>query len=294
MFEDEVVEEKISLLECYCKDCDTKFFISNKNKFNTCIFCNSNNIEKIDTSVNNKIKIIPFKKEYKDVIKDYNKKVRYNPLVPKIFKDKKNHSSLQKIFVPVFITNISRSGEVEFIGGEKGNIADKLSETKKYNIVQNIKLNYLDVLLKITSKVDDDVFNVVNNYDFFNMVDIDSSYFDDSFYLYEDISLNDISNKGRDDVDRHSIKIVKDNVMHSLKKLRRDNTKIVFENTRELLVPIFIMKIKYKDKEYSYMMNGESGKSYINLPISTIGIVVLSIVLFILVFLISYLVAYFL
>lgn len=295
MFEEEVVDEKISLLECHCNDCNSKFLTTDNNKFTNCIFCNSTNIEKIDTSVSNKIKLIPFKKEYKDVITDYNKKVRFNPLIPLVFKNKKNYSTLQKVYVPVFVTNISRTGEIEFIGGENGNIAnDKVVETRKYSVLQKINLNYLDVLLNISSKIDDEVFNIINNYDFFNIVEIDNKFFDDSFYLYEDISLNDISNKGKIDVDKHSIKIIRNNVKHSMKKLKSDNTKILFENTRELLVPVYIMKVKYNNKEYSYMMNGESGKSYINMPISIKNIIVTGSVIFIIVFLLSYLLAYFL
>ena len=293
--EEELVEEKISLIECHCRDCDTKFFTNENNKFNNCIICNSIDIEKINNSVNKNIKIIPFNKTYRDAVSDYTKKVRFNPIVPLVFKSKKNYSTLQKVYVPVLITNISRVGDVEFIGGEEGNIADnKLLETRKYSILQKVKLNYIDVLLKITSKIDDDVFNVINKYDYFNTRDIDINYFDDSFYLYEDISLKEISNKGRTDIDRHSMKLIKDNVKHSLKKVKNDNTIISFENSRELLVPVYIMKINYKDKDYSYMMNGVSGKSYINLPISPIAIGIFGTIIALFAFLISFLIAYFL
>lgn len=140
--EEEIVEEKIPLIECHCRDCDTKFFTNENNKFNNCIICNSIDIEKSDTSVNKNIKIIPFKKTYRDAVNDYTKKVRFNPIVPLVFKNKKNYSTLQKVYVPVLITNISRVGDVEFIGGEEGTIADnKLLETRKYSILQRVKLN---------------------------------------------------------------------------------------------------------------------------------------------------------
>lgn len=295
MFEEEVVEEKLSLIEYHCKECDAKFYTNDNNKFNKCVICNGIDIEKNDASINKNIKLIPFRKTYRDAVSDYTKKVRFNPIVPIVFKNKKNYSTLQKVYVPVLVTNISRVGDVEFIGGEEGKISDnKILETRRYSILQKVKFNYVDVLLKITSKIDDSVFNVINKYDFFSIVDIDSSYLDDSFYLYEDINLKEISTKARNDIDKHSMKIIKSNVKHSLKKVKNDNTIISFENTRELLVPVYIMRINYRDKEYSYMMNGESGKSYINLPISSISVGIFGTIIFLITFLISFLISYFL
>lgn len=295
MFDErEDVVEKIGLIKYHCSNCNASFFTSGKNTFNNCILCNSSELEKEDFSVNKSIKIIPFKKEYKDAVADYNKKVKINPLVPMEFKKKKNFATLQKIYVPTLITNISMSGDIEFIGAEKGNTyKDTVLENKKYDIVQKVDFNYNDVLLKISSKVDDDIFNIISNYDYFNIVDIDSDYFDDSYYLNEDISLNDISKNGKENIINHAMKLIRNNVKHSMKKVKKDSTIVKFENTRELLVPVYLLKVNYKNKDYTYIMNGESGKSYINLPISTINIVIVSVVLFILIFLISFLISYF-
>ena len=288
MFEEEKRENKISLMEYNCINCNSKF-LTNSN-YDKCIFCNSTNIEKKDTFVNDKIKVIPFNKEYSDVVKDYNKRIKFNPIVPRSFRNKNIFSTLQKVYVPVLVTNVSRTGEVEFVGGEK----NKSNETNKYTVIQSVRFNYNDVLFKMTSKIEDDTFNIINKYNLSNSIDINNNCFDDSFYLYEDISLNDISINGKEDIDKHSIKIMKNKVNHSLKKLIRDNTNILFENAKELLVPVFIMKVKYKDKDYTYIMNGENGNSYINIPISVTGIIILSLIVFVFVFLISYLVAYFL
>ena len=52
-----------------------------------------------------------------------------------------------------------------------------------------------------------------------------------------------------------------------MKKLKSDKTSINFENTRKVLVPIYLLNVVYKGKDYTYIMNGQNGKSYINLPI---------------------------
>lgn len=295
MFDErEDIVEKLSLIKYHCSNCNASFFTSGKNTFNNCILCKSSELEKDEFSVNKSIKIIPFKKEYKDAVADYNKKVKFNPLVPIEFKKKKNFATLQKIYVPTLITNISMKGDIEFVGAEKGNTyKDTVLENKKYDIVQKVDFNYTDVLLKISSKVDDDVFNIISNYDYFNTVDIDSDYFDDSYYLNEDISLNDISSNGKDNVLGHAMKLIRNNVKHSMKKVKKDSTIVKFENTRELLVPVYVLKVKYKNKDYTYIMNGESGKSYIDLPISTMNIIIVSIISFILIFLIAFLISYF-
>lgn len=289
--ENEDIVEKINLIKYHCPNCSGIFFTNEKNIFNNCILCNSTDLEKEDSSLDNNIKIIPFNKEYKDAVRDYNKKVR-NLLVPIEFKKKSNFSTLQKVYIPVFITNVSMNGKVEFIGADNNSKNSAIGNTK-YDIVQSVNFNYNDVILKTNSKVDDDTFNIINDYDFSNLMDINIDYFDDSFYLNEDISIDDVSTSGRDTIIKHAMKHIRSKVNHSMKKVRNDSTIVRFDNTRKVLIPLYILKVRYKDNDYSYIMNGQTGKSYINLPINTMNIIIVSIVSFILVFLISFLISYF-
>ena len=57
---------------------------------------------------------------------------------------------------------------------------------------------------------------------------------------------------------------------------------------------MYILNVKYDNKNYMYLMNGENGKSLINLTFGKIELAIVSLLIFGLIFLIAFLVAYFL
>jgi len=297
MFGEEVVveENKVSLIKYHCSSCDGSFYTNDKNVFNKCIFCHGEELEKENCLVNNNIRVLPFNKEYKDVRKDYLKIIKLNPLIPIDFKKRKNIAYLQKVYVPALISNISYNGEIEFIGGEKGTVnTTEIVQNKMYEVIQKAKFNYDDVILKISSKVDDQNFSKVCDFDLSDSKVIEDAYFDDSYYLLEDISLTDISNSTKEKVSKHAMRIVRKNVNHTMKKVKGDNVNIQFENTREFLLPIYILNIKYRNTNYAYIMNGQNGKSYFSAPIGIVESIIFGVLSFSIIFLIGFLISYFL
>ena len=278
------MEENNVITKYHCGDCGIDF---NGNNIEECIYCYGKNIissEDVDKNIN----IIPFTKNIEDAIKDYKKKVMFNPLVPLIFKNKNTINSIKKIYIQVFLYNVKVAGNVEFIGGEKSK-----SNVDKYDVINSVNFDYNNVLLNVSTKINEDTLNYIGDYNFNNIKDTKYSEESDLF-LKADIQVSDIAEKSRQSISKHSIGIVRESINHSLKKLRNDNTVINFNNTKELYIPIYLLNVKYKDNNYQYIMNGENGKSKINIVYGRLNIILFSILVFVFVFLISYLIAYFL
>ena len=278
------MEENNVITKYHCGDCGCDF---NGTNMNQCICCYGNNIVGSEDA-DKDIKVIPFNKSIEDAINDYKKKVKLNPLIPLVFKNKNTISSIQKVYIPVFLSNVKVSGNVEFIGGEKSK-----TNVEKYDVINSVNFDYNNVLLNVSTKINDDTLNYIGDYNFNNIQDTKYSEIKD-VVLKSDIQVNDISEKNRQSISKHSIGIVRESINHTLKKLRNDNTVINFNNTKELYLPVYLLNVKYKDNNYQYIMNGENGKSKVNYVYGKLNIVLFSILIFIIVFLISYLIAYFL
>lgn len=278
--------EEVKLIEYLCKTCSTKFYTS-KDNITNCIFCNSNNIDNNSVTMNNSISVVPFKVELKDAIKNYKKKTRLNPLVPFIFKKNENINNIKKIYLPAYISDIKCEGDISFYAADN-------NLDNKYEVVEKVNFDYDDIVLKASSKVDDILFEEINDYTINEVIDIDNNNLDDSIYLVNNISFEDMTDITKDKVSKYSIKMIKNSINHNKKKLKENNTNITFNNNRKLLVPIYLLDIKYKDKNYYYIMNGQTSSSYINIPIGILETVLFSGLLFGIVFLISFLISYFL
>ena len=297
MYEDVDYGNGVILKKYHCNNCGVDFSTSNSLRTDSCVFCYSKNIDWDDYKETHNPLIVPFSLEMKDAIKIYKKKVFLNPLVPFSLKKKQVIQSIRKVYVPAFLADINFNGKVSFLGGDKNKVLqnkEKLIETKKFNVSFLTNIDYRNVELNVFSKIDDKVFSTVCTYDYSILLNFDLGLVNDCHYLLSDIAIDEIADKGRDRANQHSLKIIRDSVNHSLKKLNQNEATIKFENTKEILLPVYILNVKYKDKTYMYIMNGQNGKSTMDLVIGKKEVIVFSMIVFAFVFLLAYLVARFL
>ena len=68
------------------------------------------------------------------------------------------------------------------------------------------------------------------------------------------------------------------------KVIETNNNLITEIIEKDVYLPIYYLEILYKNKNYYYIMNGESGKSYIELPFSKIRLFILFIIVVLIIF----------
>ena len=290
------VEEKspTSVFEYRCNHCGSVFYSFTRQNINSCIICSEQGISSVFFNGMKDSYLIPFNKSIKDFILEYRKKIIWNPIVPIKFKRKKTMWSVKEVYLSCFLSDINQKGTLYFVGVDQEKNSDNLMEKKMYNVLESIYFDYTNVLLNINSKIDDRVFQTVCDYDFSNLKSIDFSDKSQFFYLVGDMQGDSISEKSRKKISKQTVAVARQNIPHSLKKLKDDQSVISFSNTKEVFVPIYLLSVKYKNNIYQCIMNGQNGKKYFNLPIGIIETTIFALFIFGLVFLISYLIAYFL
>jgi hypothetical protein len=90
---------------------------------------------------------------------------------------------------------------------------------------------------------------------------------------------------------KYSVNVVRGNVGHELKKVNKNEITPNIKSFKNVAIPIYYLSINYKGKDYRFIMNGQSGESYIDLPISGLSIAIFSFVVVLIVFLLCFLVA---
>ena len=279
-----------------CNHCDTIFFTDKKCKVNTCILCENHDLVKEDYNEIKKFSVIPFVKNRQDVVKDYKKKVLRNPLVPFSFRKKKNYQVIRKAFLPAFLVNVDHSGKVIFLEGDKQLTEQNHKKEillKKFEVSHLIHFDYKDVLLNVSTKIDNKLFVNICDYDCDSLQKLDSSLIQDTVYLLEDVEAAEIGKKERERISNCSLLEVRNQIPHDLKKLKKDDSVVSFYDAQEILLPVYLIHIKYKDKIYQYIMNGQNGKSYIHLPIGIFEGFLFVLLLGGIIFLIVYLLVYY-
>ena len=277
-----------------CNSCGGSFCSSLNDNAKNCVFCGSTSLSTDDYVDSKKYSYIPFIKGIEDAKALFKKKSFWNPLVPFSFKFRKKLPPIQKVFIPAVLVNVNQSGNVVFLGGEKQRITKdrkKCTELKKYEVLQVINVDYNLVPINSTTKISDKVFSNICTYDYDHLQDFSVDVVKDSSYLLGDIPINEIGDKGRGKIVKNTLSMTRDNVNHTLKKLKEDQTSLAFHDSKEVLVPVFLLNIPYRKKNYQFIMNGENGKCYFELPVGILPTIIFSVIVAAIVFALAYYIA---
>lgn len=275
-----------------CTSCSSVFGKYGSSEVNCCAYCGSTNLENLDGDVEDIPYMIPFNYSMDDAINEYKKYIKFNPLIPNVFKNKNTISSISKVFVSSELFDINLAGDVSFFAGDK-NVNEGKEELKKFDVKNTVNFDFKDILMCGNSKISMPIFLGISDFDFNQIKQYDGKLIGHSSILYSDLSPMDISNFASNMVMDYSLNIIRKNVNHQLKKVNKNNIGVKFSNNKSVLIPLYLLNVSYKGKTYTYIMNGSTGKTTMKLTYGKKEIIIFSILLFISIFVLSFLFVYF-
>ena len=268
-----------------CGDCNVTFGVNGGNTTN-CIFCHGNNItasQPVDTNFEG---IIPFKVPKNKAVEYYKSKIMLNPVIPLIFKSKKTIDLMSKFYVPGYLYDTLTSGEVNLLG-----VDDTQNGKKKFDVSFNTSVEHENVFYKATSKISEKVFNAIGDYNFNNIVPFDTNNLGNCYYLANDLNKMDIINKMENNCKKHVMSIARRKVNHQMKKVQGNNLMTLINKSSSVLIPVYLLNVRYGNKDYMYIMNGENGKASVDVTYGIVEMIIFGLFVGLLVFGISVLIS---
>lgn len=277
--EEEKKEEKNVIVSYHCNICETNFSAPKGVLNVSCVFCGSKNATAIETIDYSEYKTLPFVFTLNDAKKEYQNKIRMNPLLPKIFRSKKTILSIKKTYLPCLLYSANTSGNITFLGADKikniQNIPKQTFETKF-----DVSIDYDNILICAFSKITDEMIGSINKFNYSVLEDYKESNIKDTYLIPFDEDDKAIAKELEDKIMKCSLGIVRSNVDHQLKKLQENKMKIGKKNIQKVLVPVYFTKIRYKDADYMFLMNAHDGEATMDLVSSRKSLIIFSIGLF--------------
>ena len=239
-----------------CNDCNTVFGVSNGEVANKCIMCSSTNLSNVNYTDNNILGFVPFNVPKSKAIEVYKSKVMMNPIIPICFKTQEALDSIRKVYIPGYLYDTLTMGETNFLG-----VDDGPNGKVKYDVRFDNSVEHFNIFHKATSKINERVFNAVSNFKFNNIMDFDPKNIGQCFYLEPDLNKIDITNKVEDNCIKHVIALSRRKVKHAMKKVLDNTLRTDIKNIKSILVPVYMLNVRYGSKDYMYIMNGETGEN---------------------------------
>ena len=282
------IEEEVdtNYVEYHCKDCGAKIIADENTASTFCVYCGNTAILK--SKLSGKFApsmIIPFKKSKEEALEAFRNLSKGKPLMPKFFNKQENIEKLSGVYIPFWLYSISSEGNIDVsatkvITWTSGDIS--YTKTDTYEVNREGKMSYDRIPVDGSTRFADDLMNTIEPFDYEEMVPYNHAYL--SGFLAEKYDVD--SEKGEVIAKERAEATTKSTLLDSVKGyastiIKNSNFKEVVDKVEYVLLPVWMVNVKYNDNYYTFAMNAQTGEFIGDVPISKKRAIAFGLLIFI-------------
>ncbi len=254
-----------------CKNCGANILAEENTTATTCIYCRSTAI--LENRLENELTpnaIIPFEKTKEEAIAAFQKTGIRKWFLPKEFTDKKNINEIQGIYIPFWLFDLCLNAKISgkgirihsFISGEY-----QYTKKETYHFEREGIFPFYDIPVDGSKHFDDALMNSIEPFDYKNLVAFDFSYLSGFLAEKYDLKKEEVKKIALNRAENTASSELEKNLSYSSKTI--ENKTMIPENLEGeyVLLPVWLLNIKYQEKIYPFAMNGQTGKMIGNFPL---------------------------
>lgn len=259
-------------VEFFCQNCGAVIVSDENTAASWCHYCDSPVVLKERLSGQlAPTYVIPFrvtKEQAQQAFENWSKKGLFTP---KRFRDAKKLKSVQGIYVPFWLYDVSTEGTAQAAATKvrtytRGDYI--YTETMHFNVFRKAKLNFLHVPADASKKMNDNTMNLLEPYDYRELQQFQMPFLSGFAADKYDYTAEQMYGRVQERVDR----FVKDYIHQSVSgytTVRYHNESVNCEQKHSdyTMLPVWIFSYDYNDSEHMFAMNGQTGKIVGTLPI---------------------------
>lgn len=278
-----------------CSNCGAKIIAEPNTSATFCVYCKNTAIlkERFQDDFAPSL-IIPFYKTKDDAISAFKKLKKGRPFMPKAFNDEKNINEMRGIYIPFWLYDCSLDSSIETDSKRVSSWSDsryRYVKTDSYKSYRAGNISFDNIPVDGSTHFNDEIMNSIEPFDYGKMVEFN--------YSYLSGFLSEVYDVDSDTSYQIAIRRAKESAVLELKNsivgyssvvVLDQKHKVNLKDKKYALLPVWLLNIKYKDKLYTFAMNGETGKLIGDIPIDKKKVIIMWLVLFCGVLLIEFLV----
>ncbi len=277
------------LVQYRCSHCGAEIITDRATAATICVYC-SNPIIMTEQVIGDFSPeyVVPFKID-KSKVMDSFKAFSKKPLTPKDFDCEKVVDKIQGVYIPFWLYSGTLTGSIRADGITKSSYTRgdyRITESRHHDVFRDGFLSFEKVPVDASNKTDDAAMDSIEPYNFEEMVPFNVGYL--AGYLAERYDVDKDTCLKR--ADERIVNTGKDELLKTCQyddiELKSYNHELDIQKAEYALMPTWLLYTKYKDKDYFFAMNGQTGKFIGNLPVDYLKLVLYSGVPSILLFII--------
>ncbi|RRD94173.1 zinc ribbon domain-containing protein [Clostridiales bacterium COT073_COT-073] len=265
--------QPVELDAYFCKNCGAEIVGDHETIATFCLYCKSPTIIKARMQGEFTPRyIIPFEIDHKRAKEIYGKWIKKHLLAPSAFKRDDEIDKIRGIYAPYWlfhadnvqvyvrgtgtIDRVWQSGKTEY------------TETSYFAVERGGFISYQNVPVDGSKKLDDMAMMSIEPFYYERMTNFSMDYMTGFFAERYDVDRESLQEMAKDRMSRFAISKI--NSTHNYSGFTEEYKNVSFHEVRAdySLFPIYILTNAYKGKNIQYIMNGQTGKIYGEVPIS--------------------------
>ncbi len=255
-----------------CESCGGEVIADQNAAAATCPFCDHPVVMKGQLSgVLKPDYVIPFKLEKESAIKAFASHLVGKRLLPKDFKDSNHLQEIKGVYVPFWLFDCDTDSNINYRATKVRSWSSgdyHYTETSYFLLTRGGRLGFSQVPVDGSSKMPDDLMDSIEPFDYKDCVDFQTAYL--AGYLADKYDVDSEASKERANAR------IRESTIERFRQTASGYTTCITEKSninihqgsvKYALLPVWILNTTYKEKKYTYAMNGQTGKFVGDLPI---------------------------
>lgn len=254
-----------------CKNCGAELITDDNTVATSCVYCRSTAI------INNRIKgvllpnkLIPFTKTKQDAIDAFKSCTKGKLFAPNSFNDPKNINEITGVYVPFWLYDSTVETEFKANGTKITSWTSgdyHYTKTDIYNVERDVSMDFEKVPADSSSKFEDNLMDSIEPYNYEELKDFNEAYLSGFLAEKYDVTKEVASKRMEERVANSAIERCRHSAnSYSALTPTQQNVKITKGNISYVMLPVWMLNIKYGGKLYHFAMNGTTGKFIGEIP----------------------------
>lgn len=263
--------EAQGLASYVCKSCGGELVTDASTAATSCPYCGNPVV--MSQNVTGQLRpdcIIPFKLDKQAAIDALKKHLTGKILLPKVFKDENHIREIKGVYVPFWLYDATSDGNARFHATKVRTWADSryyYRETSHYRADRAGELCFSGVPVDGSSKMADELMESLEPFDLSQAVDFQSPFLAGYYADRYDVSAQDCADRANGRIRTSTLQALQETVTgYSTVTQEQGGVSLHDSKIRYALYPVWLLHTRYRDTDYLFAMNGQTGKFVGDLP----------------------------
>lgn len=255
-----------------CPSCGAELICDETTAATSCPYCGNNTI--VPGQFSGTLKpdlILPFKLDKEAAVSALKKHYQGKRFLPKRFSDQNHIQEIRGIYVPFWLFDGAADADVMFEATRSHSHRQgkyEVTTTEHYNVHRAGSLAFEKVPVDASSKIPDDHMDSIEPFDYSELRPFSTAYMPGFLADKYDVSAGDCIARADDRCETSVLNALSDTV-HGYETVTPLNHEVLLHRGKVFyaMLPVWLLSTKWKDKDYLFAMNGQTGKLVGDLPV---------------------------